>query len=102
MTIPTHVRVERGYFRRRYDERKEQLRPQASERFRCRYRHGWAKWLEAELIAYWHAEATGASLSQLESMLSCQPTSDQWMSFASSGRAKRLIGKNGRRILSIG
>lgn len=102
MTIPTHVRVERGYFRRRYAERKDVLRSEASERFRWRYRLGWAEWLISDLTAYWHAEKTGHDQKTLDAILFSQPTSDQWMSYVSAGRSRLSTGSPERQIQSTG
>lgn len=102
MTITTHIRVQRGYFRRRYAERRDVLRPKESERQRWRYRLGWAEWLITELIAYWYAEATGESRQKLESMLFSQPTSDQWMSYVTAGRNRLSTGSPHTRTPFIG
>ncbi len=102
MTVTTHTRVERGYFRRYYKQTGAIRRSEARENFRCRYRRGWARWLIVELCAYWSAEATGASPQILESILFSLPTSDQWMRYACDGPNKRSIGKKGRQTLSIG
>lgn len=92
MTIPTHVRVERGYFRRRYAARRDVLRSEASERMRWRYRLGCAEWLIEELVAYWYAEANGHDQMTLDAILFSRLTSDQWTSYVSAGRSRLSTG----------
>jgi hypothetical protein len=92
MTITTHTRVQRGFYRCYYQRTAEIRREKAREGSKCRYRRGWANWLIAELIAYWSAERMGVSNQRLDTMLYSQPTSSQWMSYASVGRSKRSTG----------
>jgi hypothetical protein len=102
MTITTHARVQRGYYRAYYERTAETRRQKAREGKKCRCRRGWAKWLIAELIAYWYAEATGHDQPTLDAILFYQPTSDQWMSYASDGLNRRSIGSRERQIRSTG
>jgi hypothetical protein len=101
MSIPTHVRVERGYFKRYYERTKEVRRSEASERMRWHYRLGWAEYLIEELVAYWYAESTGQDQRTLDAILHFQPTSDQWTRYVSAGRSRLSIGSHEKQIRSI-
>lgn len=101
MTITTHTR-ERGFYRRYYRATAEIRRMKARETSKCRYRRGWANWLIAELIAYWYAESVGESPQSLQLILDFQPTSNQWMRFASVGRSKRSTGSDVKPTPSTG
>src|SRR5688572_26066500 len=102
MTITTHTRVQRGYYRRYYAENRDDIRPRERENKRCRYRRGWANWLMAELRAYWSAETMGVSQKTLDAILYSLPTSSQWMTFACVGRSKHSTGKSETQIRSTG
>lgn len=98
MTISTHVRVSRGYFRSYYDRTVDIRREKAREARICRYRRGWALWLIAELREFWSAEARQKSQPTQD----CPTISNQWMSYVSDGRSKPSIGRAVLRIRSIG
>lgn len=102
MTIDTHIRAQRGYFRRYRQENLDEIRLRDAGEKRCRYRRGWANWLVAELIAYWYAEQHGLSQQTLDQILYSLPTSNQWMSFASDGLNRRSTGSHAKRTRSTG
>lgn len=102
MTIPTHVRVQRGFYRRYYERTAEVRRQKKREDERWRYRLGWAEWLIEELETYWYAESSGHDQKTLDAILCSRPTSDQWTVYVSAGRNRLLTGSPEKPIQSTG
>jgi hypothetical protein len=96
MTISTHTRVLRGYYRTYYARTQPTRAAQARESYKCRCRHGWAQWLIAELRKDWKV------IPEEQPTPDCPVTSDLWMRYASVGRSRLSTGKAARRVLSTG
>lgn len=101
MTISTHTRVERGYFRAFYERTKEVRRQQAREYIKCRYRRGCALQLLAELREFWANEQRWQKILQQQTADS-PVISEAWTTSARAGRVRLSIGSRATRIPSTG
>lgn len=98
MTITTHTRVQRGYYRRYYERTVEIRREKARESRKCRYRLGCALQLLEELRVHWEHER----LSTIRLTPPSLTIFEEWTTCASDGRNNASIGKSVLRIRSTG
>ena len=106
MTISTHTRVERGYYRRYYAANADEIRPKARVRRKWDYLHGCALQLLEELREHWREEREQEqrqlSPRKIRLMRPSLVTSQEWMHSANDGAGKLSIGRSVLRIRSTG
>ena len=102
MTISTHTRVQRGYYRRYYAATAEVRRQKAREYYQCRCRRGWALWLIAELRKVWAEDNHQMMPMEEQPTPLSQATWEVLMSYVRDGHVKPLTGPRRMRIRSTG
>jgi len=100
MTISTHVRVQRGYYRRYYAEHADVIRAKNRVHRLCHYRNGFALQLLAELREHWKNESQ--QLMENQPTPDCPTISKVWTTFACDGPSKPSTGRPLLRIRSTG
>jgi|SRR3954464_7482575 hypothetical protein len=108
MTISTHTRVERGYYRRYYAANADEIRPKARVRRKWDYLHGCALQLLEELREHWRQEleqeqrALLPPRKKIRSTRLSLATYREWMDCATDGVDKPSTGRSVLRIRSTG
>jgi hypothetical protein len=105
MTISTHTRVERGYYRRYYAANADELRPPQRVRRLCRYRLGCALQLLEELREFWREEKEREEREARMPIRLTPPSlviSQGWTNCANDGVSSVSTGRSVLRIRSTG
>lgn len=102
MTITSHTRVQRGYYRAYYAEHADELRRKACERRKWRYRLGCALQLLEELREHWRSERESEARSMIRLTPPSLVTFKEWTTCATDGVNKPSTGRSTLRIRSIG
>lgn len=110
MTISTHIRVERGYYRRYYAANADELRPPQRVRRLCRYRLGCALQLLEELREHWRKEREDQEAQPQPDprhlLTTLTPPSlatwEEWTTCVTDGANRRSIVRSTLRIRSTG